>query len=1061
MNAHYETAPAKPGVKANDLSGVMRWRCIGPFRGGRVVAVAGHPTETATFYFGAVAGGVWKTTDAGVYWRNVSDEYFSTSSVGAIAVSESDPNVIYAGTGESCIRNNVTHGDGVYKSTDGGQTWRNMGLRDTRHIARVRVHPGNPDIVYVAALGHAFGPNEERGVFRSTDGGETWERVLFVSDGAGAVDLSMDPNNPRTMYASIWQVHRSFWDIVSGGPDSGLYKTTDGGDTWIDLSERPGLPKETLGRIGVALSPARPGRVWALIEAENGGLFRSDDGGDTWEQLSDNADLRTRSWYYTHVFADPSDPETVWVLASKTLKSTDGGRHFSEVPMPHGDQHELWIDPRDSRRMIEGNDGGATVSLNGGETWSSIYNQPTAQLYHITTDNQFPYEVYGTQQDNSGMAVRSHSDSGAIQTSDWHTVGMSESGDIAVKPDDPNIVYSAYPHGTLNRYDHRNREVRVVTVWPDDHANWPPRTYKYRFAWKFPIVFSPHDPDTLYVGGNMVFRTRDDGTTWEAISPDLTRNDATKMELKGGPITLEGADAEVYCTVYAFAESPIERDLLWAGTDDGLVHVSRDGGVIWTNVTPPTLPEWTMVHSIDPSPHDAATAYVAATRFKSDDFRPYLYKTNDYGETWQEINSGIPDDDFTRVVREDPARRGLLYCGTESGVYVSANDGESWESLQCNLPVVPIHDLVVKDGDLVAGTHGRSIWIMDDLSPLHQQAGEAPSSPVEGDEARGGPRLLRPRATYRMLHQAPSMGELGPGMKYWTRVLGLPTAFHDKVTPDGRTSRLMLDAGENPPEGVGVVFYLPEDLTEDVSITFLDSSGGEIRTFSSGAEGEEALRVSPGVNRFTWDMRYPGARKLSMVEGGYKPRELKGILAPPGSYRVRFAVGHDTFEEPFDLLKDPRSGATQEALDAQFELLTKIRDSLSEVHGAAEKIRRIRGQVEAWEERASGRPEGEAVSAAAKSLKEGLSRIESELVATKPPPGSLRGESARLNGRLVTLAGVVASADWTPPNQAREIFAELSEQVDGRLGKLQRVVDTDIAAFAKLIQDSGTPTIAL
>ena len=1065
MNAHYETAPAKPGVKANHLSGVMRWRCIGPFRGGRVVAVAGHPTETATFYFGAVAGGVWKTTDAGVYWRNVSDEYFSTSSVGAIAVSESDPNVIYAGTGESCIRNNVTHGDGVYKSTDGGQTWRNMGLRDTRHIARVRVHPRNPDIVHVAALGHAFGPNEERGVFRSTDGGETWERVLFVSNGAGAVDLSMDPNNPRTMYASIWQVHRSFWDIVSGGPDSGLYKTTDGGDTWCDVSDRPGLPKETLGRIGVALSPARPGRVWALIEAENGGLFRSDDGGDTWEQLSDNADLRTRSWYYTHVFADPSDPETVWVLSSKTLKSTDGGRNFTEVPMPHGDQHELWIDPRDSRRMIEGNDGGATVSLNGGETWSSIYNQPTAQLYHITTDNQFPYEVYGTQQDNSGMAVRSHSDSGAIQTSDWHTVGMSESGDIAVKPNDPNIVYSAYPHGTLNRYDHRNREVRVVTVWPDDHANWPPRTYKYRFAWKFPIVFSPHDPDTLYVGGNMVFRTRDDGTTWEAISPDLTRNDETKMELKGGPITLEGADAEVYCTVYAFAESPIEADLLWAGTDDGLVHVSRDGGAIWTNVTPPTMPEWTMVHSIDPSPHDAATAYVAATRFKSDDFRPYLYKTNDYGETWQEINSGIPDDDFTRVVREDPARRGLLYCGTESGVYVSANDGESWESLQCNLPVVPIHDLVVKDGDLVAGTHGRSIWIMDDLSPLHQQAGEAPSlqsSPVKGEEARGGgPRLLRPRATYRMLHQAPSMGEAGPGMKYWIRVLGLPTAFHDKVTPDGRTSRLMLDAGENPPEGVGVVFYLPEDLTEDVSITFLDSSGGEIRTFSSGAEGEEALRVSPGVNRFTWDMRYPGARKLSMVEGGYKPRELKGILAPPGSYRVRFAVGHDTFEEPFDLLKDPRSGATQEALDAQFELLTKIRDRLSEVHGAAEKIRRIRGQMEAWEERASGRPEGEAVSAAAKSLKEGLSRIESELVATKPPPGSLRGESARLNGRLVTLAGVVASADWTPPNQAREIFAELSEQVDGRLGKLQRVVDTDIAAFAKLIQDSGTPTIAL
>ena len=1065
MNAHYEMAPTKPGVKANHLSGVMRWRCIGPFRGGRVVAVAGHPTETATFYFGAVAGGVWKTTDAGVYWRNVSDEYFSTSSVGAIAVSESDPNVIYVGTGESCIRNNVTHGDGVYKSTDGGQTWRNMGLRDTRHIARVRVHPRNPDIVYVAALGHAFGPNEERGVFRSTDGGETWERVLFVSDGAGAVDLSMDPNNPRTMYASMWQVHRSFWDIVSGGPDSGLYKTTDGGDTWVELSERPGLPKETLGRIGVALSPARPDRVWALIEAENGGLFRSDDHGDTWEQLSDDDDLRSRSWYYTHVFADPSDPDTVWVLAAKTLRSTDGGRHFTEVPMPHGDQHDLWIDPRGSRRMIEGNDGGATVSLNGGETWSNIYNQPTAQLYHITTDNQFPYEVYGTQQDNSGMAVRSYSDSGGILTSDWHTVGMSESGDIAVKPDDPNIVYSAYPHGILNRYDHRNREVRVVTVWPDDHANWPPRTYKYRFAWKFPIVFSPHDPDTLYVVGNMVFRTTDDGTTWEAISPDLTRNDATKMELKGGPITMEGADAEVYCTVYAFAESPIEPGLLWAGSDDGLVHVSRDGGGSWKDVTPPTMPEWTMVHSIDPSPHDAATAYIAATRFKSDDFRPYLYKTNDYGETWQEINGSIPDDDFTRVVREDPARRGLLYCGTESGVYVSADDGQSWESLQCNLPVVPIHDMVVKNGDLVAGTHGRSMWIMDDLSPLHQLAGEAPSpqsSPVKGEEARGGgPRLLRPRTTHRMLHQAPPAAEVGPGVNYVVRILGLPMAFYDKKTPDGRTSRLMLDAGENPPEGVGVVFYLPEDLKEDVSLTFLDSHGSEIRTFSSGAESEEALSVSPGVNRFTWDMRYTGARKLTEVEGGRKPKDISGILAPPGSYRVRLAVGQDTLEEPFRLLKDPRSGATQEALDAQFELLVKMRDRLSEVHDAAERIRRIRDQVEAWEARAAGRPEAEAVSEAAKSLKEGLSSIESDLVATKPPPGALRGEVIRLNGRLATLAGVVASADWTPPNQAREVFAELSEQIDERLRKLQDVVDTDVAAFSKLIQDSGTPTIAL
>ena len=1051
-NFNYVKTPPRPGVKENHLSDVMRWRCIGPFRGGRVVGVAGHPTETATFFFGAVSGGVWKTTDAGVYWRNVSDRYFRTSSVGAIAIAESDPNVIYVGTGECCIRNNVTHGDGVYKSTDGGETWRNIGLEDTRHIARVRVHPKNPDLVYVAALGHAFGPNEERGVFRSSDGGETWEKVLYRSDGAGAIDLSMDPNEPRTMYASIWQAHRSFWDIVSGGPDCGIHKTTDGGDTWRELSKNPGLPDETLGRIGVAASPAKSGRVWALVEAENGGLFRSDDGGDTWEQLSDDDRLRERSWYYTHVFADPNDAETVYVLSSKVLRSTNGGRDFTEVPMPHGDQHDLWIDPRDSRRMIEGNDGGATVSLNGGETWSNIYNQPTAQFYHITVDDQFPYRVYGTQQDNSGVRVRSHSDAGAILAADWHNVGMSESGDIAVKPDDPNIVYSAYPYGILNRYDHRNQEVRVVTVWPEDHSDWPAKTLKYRFAWKFPIVFSPHDPNTLYVGGNVVFRTRDGGTTWEAISPDLTRDDKSKMELKGGPITIEGAEAEVYCTVYAFAESPIQKGLLWAGTDDGLVQVSRDDGDSWRDVTPPTIPEWTMVHTVEPSPHDAATAYVAATGFKNDDFTPYLFKTNDYGDTWQEINGGIPDYDFTRVIREDPAKRGLLYCGTETGVYVSADDGESWESLQCNLPAVPIHDLVVKSKDLVAGTHGRSMWILDDLTPLHQFA---ESSDVEG------PRLLRPRDTYRMLHQAPSAAEINPGMNYVVRVLGLPMAFEDKKTPDGKTERLMIDVGENPPDGVPVVFYLPGDPLEDVSLTFLDADGGEIRTFSRGEEGEDLLDASGGVNAFLWDMRYPGAHNLSKVEGGYKPKEIKEVLAPPGAYKVRLTAGSGTFEESFELLKDPRSGATQKDLDQQFALLLKIRDRLSEVHDAAEKIRSIRRQVEAWEARAKGRPEVEAVSEAAKPLKEALSAIEGDLVTLKPPPGSLRGEVVRLNGKLATLAGVVASADWRPTNQSYEVLDEVSRQVDEQLGRLQEVLDTGLAAFVRLIQDSGTPAVAL
>ncbi len=1050
MNAHYHRAPSRPGVAVNHLSGVMRWRCIGPFRGGRVLAVAGHPTETATFFFGAVAGGVWKTTDAGVYWRNVSDRCFSAGSVGAIAVSDSDPNVIYVGTGEACIRNDLTHGDGIYKSTDGGETWRNVGLRDTRHVARVRVHPKNPDVVYAAALGHAFGPNEERGVFRSTDGGASWERVLFVSDRAGAVDLSMDPGDPLTIYASIWEAHRSFWDIVSGGPDSGLYKTVDGGDTWTNLSENPGLPKETLGRIGVALSPAKPGRVWAMVEAEHGGLFRSDDGGRTWEQTSDDDDLRLRSWYYTHVFADPSDADTVWVLAPKTWRSTDGGRCFTEVPMPHGDQHDLWIDPRDSRRMIEGNDGGATVSLNRGETWSNIFNQPTAQFYHVTTDNREPYWVYGTQQDNTGIAVRSYSDNGAIITGDWYNVGMSESGDIAVKPDDPNIVYSAYPHGILNRYDHRNQEVRVVTVWPEDHVNWPAKTFRYRFAWKFPIVFSPHDPDTLYVGGNVVFRTRDDGTTWEAISPDLTRNDAAKLELKGGPVTIEGADAEVYCTVYAFTESPLEPGLLWAGTDDGLVHVSRDGGGSWKNVTPPTMPEWTMVHCVEPSPHDPAAAYVAATRFKNDDFRPYLYKTNDYGDTWQEIDDGIPADDFTRVIREDPARRGLLYCGAESGVYVSADDGAAWESLQCNLPAVPVHDMVIKNNDLVAGTHGRSMWILDDLTPLQQLA---------ADPAGGSPRLLRPRPTHRMLHQAPGYVDLGGGMNYVVRVLGVPMAFYDSRTPDGRTSRLMLDAGENPPDGVSVTFYLPDTPPDDVSLAFLDAGGRLIKVFSGGASGQERLDVSQGVNRFVWDMRYPGALSLTEVEGGYKPKNIEGVLAPPGLYRVRLTVGDETFEESFDLLKDPRSRASQGALDEQFALLLRIRDRLSEVHDAAERVRRVRRQVDEWSARAADRPGADAVTTAAASLNERLSSIEVNLVGMKPPPGSLRGEVARLNAKLTTLAGVVSSADWAPTKQSYEVFSQVSRQVDEQLDELHKTLDADLAAFVKLIRDSGTPSI--
>ena len=651
----------------------LEWRCIGPYRGGRVVAVAGDPVNAAVFYFGACAGGIWKTTDAGTYWENISDAYLPTAAVGAIAVADSDPNVIYVGMGECCIRGDVSHGDGVYRSTDAGKTWMHLGLADTRHIARVRIHPTNPDVVYVAALGHAYGPNNQRGVFRSADGGKTWDHILFRSDKAGAIDLSLDPHNPRILYAAIWEAQRTPWSLTSGGPDSSLYQSTDGGETWTELTNNPGLPAGLKGRIGVAVSPARPGRVWALVEAEDGALFRSDDGGATWQRLSEERNLRLRFWYYGHVFADPQDPDTVYVLNIQAWKSVDGGRTFAQMTTPHGDNHDLWIDPRHPQRMIEGNDGGACVSFNGGASWSTIYNQPTAQFYHVATDTRFPYRVYGTQQDNTAICVPSRSEKGAILSSQCYPVGSSESGYIAVRPDNPNLVYSGAigsapgGGGVMLRYDHATEQVRIITVWPEIYGGWGAKDLKYRFQWTYPIVLSPHDPNILYAAGNVLFRSADEGMSWKAISPDLTRQDVSKLEPSGGPINKDTTGAEHYCTIFAFAESPHQPGVFWVGSDDGLIHLSRNDGETWDNVTPKELPEWALISMIEVSPHDPATAYVAATRYKLDDVQPYLYKTHDYGQTWQRITAGIPAHDFTRVIREDPARRGLLYAGTETG----------------------------------------------------------------------------------------------------------------------------------------------------------------------------------------------------------------------------------------------------------------------------------------------------------------------------------------------------------------------------------------------------------
>jgi photosystem II stability/assembly factor-like uncharacterized protein len=1090
---------------AGSFAGVtdrLEWRSVGPHRGGRVVAVAGDPVEPMTFYFGACAGGVWKTTDGGTTWDNCSDGFFKTAAVGAIAVADADPNVVYAGMGETAIRGNVSHGDGVYKSTDGGQTWTHCGLADTRHISRIRVHPQNPDIVYVGALGHVWGPNRGRGVYRSTDGGRSWQQVLFRSERAGVIDLTMDPRNPRILYAAVWEAQRYPHALVSGGPDSALYKSTDGGDTWTEITRNPGLPRGVIGRIGVVASPARSGRVWALVEAEDGALFRSDDGGATWTRASENEELRRRFWYYGHVFADPQDADTCWVLNLQCWKSTDGGLNFTAVPTPHGDNHDLWIDPKNPLRMIEGNDGGACVSFNGGLSWSTIYNQPTAQFYHVAADTQFPYRLYGSQQDNSAITIPSRSLKGPITEQDWYVPGGGESGYIAIRPDDPNIVFggaigSGPGDGLLYRYDHRTSQVRNITVWPEIKGmGGGAADLKYRFQWTFPIELSPHDPNVLYVTSQHVHRSTDEGHSWEVISPDLTRNDPDKLQPSGGPITKDNTGAEHYCTIFAFKESPHERGVLWAGTDDGLIHLSRDGGGSWQEITPPAdlLPEWALISIIELSPHDPATAYVAATRYKHDDNTPYLLKTNDYGRSWTLITNGIPADDFARVIREDPARRGLLYAGTETGVYVSFDDGGNWERLGGNVPVVPIHDLIVKDSDLVLATHGRSFWILDDLTPLRHLAG----SRAEGGEGRaesvqsaiGNPQsamLFPPRPTYRIVASRSYAAAPSGGLNF-RRGGALVAIYRERKKPHGEAVQTFLNAGQNPPEGVIVYYHLGQEPKGPARLTFRDASGKAIVSFTSapppspdghdaaadgaavalgqeegheGAAGEELaaiersdlrVPVAAGLNRFVWNMRYPDARQIP----GDKTLErfvVPGPIAPPGTYRVELTIDGQTHSAPFELVKDPRLTTTQADFDAQFRLLLNIRDSLSSLHDAVAQIRDLREQLDRWSTRTKDRR----IAESAASLKARLTAIEDELIQTRAT--SPLNFPARLKEKLATLVPIVASCDAAPTKQEEEVYASLRERVDTQLETLDGIINSDIAAFNGLLREANVPGV--
>jgi len=1004
--------PQTPTITIDErLYDALEWRCIGPFRGGRSAAVVGVSGQPRLFYFGATGGGVWRTTDGGRTWENISDGYFG-GSIGAVEVAPSDPNVIYVGGGEKTVRGNVSAGTGVWKSTDAGQTWTFAGLPNSRHIPRIRVHPNNPDLVYAAVLGDLFKPTQERGVYRSKDGGRTWERILFANENAGAVDLCFDPTNPRILYASTWRVRRTPYSLSSGGEGSALWKSTDGGDTWTALTRNPGLPQEdTIGIIGIAVSPVQPQRVWAIIEAQNGGVFRSEDGGKTWSKLNDDRNLRQRAWYYTRIYADTKDPDKVYVVNVNYHVSKDGGKTFSAKSAPHGDHHDLWIAPEDPKRMIIADDGGAQVSYDGGDTWSTYHNQPTAQFYRVTTDNAFPYRIYAAQQDNTTIRIRHRTEGVSIEERDWEPTAGGESGHIAVDPTDDEIVYGGSYHGYLTRVDHRNKTRRTINVWPEDNMGHGAEDARYRFQWNFPLFFSPHNPRKLYAASNHLHVTTDEGHSWTTISPDLTTNDKERQKSSGGPITQDNTSVEYYCTIFAACESPYEVGLLWVGTDDGLVHVSRDNGATWTNVTPPQLPKWCMINCVEPDPFRKGGLYLAATSYKMGDYSPYLFHTADYGRTWRKITNGIAAEHFTRVVRADPKRQGLLYCGTEQGMYISFDDGASWQRFQINLPIVPITDLAIKNDNLIAATQGRSLWIIDDLTVLHQVS--------EGLQAKDF-HLYQPMPTYRM---------------------------------EGRQVRSLKTAGTNHPSGVMVHFYLKNKPTEKdtIALEFMDAEGNLIRRFTSHDKTDKLSDLKAGGNRFVWNMRYPDIKKFEGLV--LWSTRLNGPRVPPGDYRVRLRWNGQQIEEPFVLLADPRASARPEDYAAQFAFVKNCADKLSEMHTVIEQIRTVRSQMKALESRLPEQERLRPLREQIKTLHQAMTNIEEALYQTKNRSSQdPLNFPVRLNDQLGNVMEVVAQGDFPPTVQAVQVKDMLMEKINAQLDRWKTIREKDLPVLNQLVR---------
>jgi len=973
----------------------LSWRHLGPFRGGRSVAAVGVTSDPTTYYQGGVGSGVWKTTDGGESWENISDDAFGTSSVGAIAVAESDPNVVYVGMGEHAVRGVMTsHGDGVYRSTDAGRTWTHLGLGNTRHISRIRIHPSNPDLVYVAAQGAAYAESEDRGIYRSTDGGESWVKVLYVSASASASELAMDPTNPRILYAAFWDHVRYPWYVRSGGEGSGFWKSKDGGDTWAPLDE--GLP-ELLGKTAVDVSHANPERLWAMVEADSaGGLYRSDDSGESWRLVSEDWALRARPWYYTEVFADPPDENTVYVLSAP----------------------DLWINPKDNRVMINANDGGANVSFNGGGSWSTQQNQPTVQFYRVNTDNRFPYYVYGGQQDNSSVAIASWS-AGGIDWKDWYPVGGCESAMPAFDRDDPRFVYAGCYMGIMSEYDHRTGVSRNAQAYPVMPAALQAREMKYRFNWSAPLVVSHFEPNTIYHGANVLLRSRDRGRSWEEVSPDLTRAQEDKLGYGGGPITNEGAGGEIYGTLAYVAESPLEEGLIWTGSDDGLVHVTRDGGATWSDVTPDGLPEG-LINAVDPSPHDPAKAYIAFSRYKFDDFTPHAYKTEDYGESWTPIAEGFAHDHWVRVIREDPVRKGLLYAGTEAGVYVSFDDGGFWQPLELDLPLTPVTDLQIQRerNDLVASTSGWGFWVLDDLSPL-QQAESATGRPIH---------LFQNRDAYR------AVGLGGGG-------------------GSGNT-------GKNPPNGAILDFYLEEVPEGSVTLEILAGNGEAVRTFSTdpdGEAGQDSLEVKAGMNRHIWDLRYP---EVYRVPDLYSFGSLQGRRVVPGTYTVRLTVDSEEHTAEIRVLKDPRVETPQAAYEEQEALLREIVMETEALHRSVVRLGEVRDQVKALLERTAEMEGTDEVQELGAALVDSLTMVEDSLVQWETHDGqTVLDAPSRINFQYLYLMGAVEGSDDGVNQGARDVLRDLNARWHPLRDRLDPLLNQRVAAINDAVRAAGIPPV--